>query len=242
MKMRAFTLVEVLVVLLVLAVLIAMILPVFRRTKESVGDIQSLSAIRQMHAAMVLYTHEHDQMYPFFGISGSPEAGIWINGTHRSSGLPGGHQFFIQHQDLYVSALVKHLSGPMETASGSAFQVPSHPDKETPEGVYVSNILYSHSFITSPAFWKDGGPHEARHVQPTRVSMVRHPPRKGLLVYGNPSLFAENRVIIGFADGSASKEQRNMAGSITPDSRTPFTLNNRAPAMITRDGVLGVDY
>lgn len=90
MRNRAFTFVEVLVVLLILAVLIAMLLPALRRTKNSAEDIQSLSAIRQMHGAMTLYTHDHGLTYPFFGVPGNPEAGIWINGFHQSSGLPGG--------------------------------------------------------------------------------------------------------------------------------------------------------
>ncbi len=242
MRNRAFTFVEVLVVLLILAVLIAMLLPALRRTKNSAEDIQSLSAIRQMHGAMTLYTHDHGLTYPFFGVPGNPEAGIWINGFHQSSGLPGGHQFFMQHQSLYVSALVKYLAGPMDTPSGPAFYQTHHPDRETPENLYVTGIVYSHSFIASPAFWKDGGPHEARYVQSTRVSMVRHPPRKVLFAYFNPTLYAENSVIIGFVDGSTRKEQRNMSGSITPDPLSPFKLNNRAPGLLTRNGVLGIDY
>lgn len=242
MRNRAFTFVEVLVVLLILAVLIAMLLPALRRTKNSAEDIQVLSAIRQMHGAMTLYTQDHDLTYPFFGVPGNPEAGIWINGFHRSSGLPGGHQFFMQHQSSYVSALVKYLSGPMDMPSGPAFFQVRHPDRETPENLYVTGIVYSHSFIASPAFWKDGGPHEARHVQSTRVSMVRHPPRKVLFAYFNPTLYAENSVIIGFVDGSTRKEQINMSRSITPDPLSPFKLNNRVPGHLTRDGVLGIDY
>lgn len=242
MKMRAFTLVEVLVVLLVLTVLIAIVLPVFRRTKDSAGDIRSLSAIRQMHTAMALYTHEHNQMYPFFGIPGKPEAGIWVNGVHRSTGAQGAFFFWTQ-QSVYVSGLLKHLSGVMEMADGHPAYGPSNsPDLSSRDQVYVSTIVYSPSFLALPDFWKDGGPHDPRFIQPTRVSMVRHPPRKGLLVYSTLEMFQSNRVMLGFADGSVRQEERNMSRSIKKDPQSPFWLNDRAPGLITRDGVHGIDY
>jgi prepilin-type N-terminal cleavage/methylation domain-containing protein len=242
MNRRAFTLLEMLVVILVLALIVALILPAIGGAKESAEHVQALSALRQMHTGVTLYTHDYDSCYPFFGVPGNPGAGITVNGNHIPSGQPDGHQFLVQHRDLYVSGVEKYLSGVMETPTGPAFQPAQTPQGPGPDGVYTSRLAFSQAFFARPEFWRDGGPHSPELVTATKATMARNPARKVMLLYSDPDLFAQNQLLICFADGSAKAEAWDTTSNIQPDPFGTFVIDTRMPGMATRDGVLGVDY
>ncbi len=61
---RAFTLVELLVVIGIIAALIAMLLPVLSRAREAAKATRCLSNIRQLGAALVMYTNENKGYLP----------------------------------------------------------------------------------------------------------------------------------------------------------------------------------
>lgn len=66
----AFTLMELLVVISIIAILIAMMLPVLGKTKESALQIKCLSNLHQMHTAVVNYAYDHDDYYPSLDATG----------------------------------------------------------------------------------------------------------------------------------------------------------------------------
>jgi prepilin-type N-terminal cleavage/methylation domain-containing protein/prepilin-type processing-associated H-X9-DG protein len=59
-----FTLVELLVVVAIIAVLAGLLFPVFAQAREKGRQTYCLSNLRQMSAAMMLYTEDHDGFYP----------------------------------------------------------------------------------------------------------------------------------------------------------------------------------
>jgi prepilin-type N-terminal cleavage/methylation domain-containing protein len=64
MKTRAFTLIELLVVIAIIAILAAILFPVFAQAKTAAKRTQDLSNIRNLTTAMILYTGDYDDTLP----------------------------------------------------------------------------------------------------------------------------------------------------------------------------------
>jgi prepilin-type N-terminal cleavage/methylation domain-containing protein len=64
MQRRAFTLIELLVVIAIIAILAAILFPVFACAKVAAKKTSDLSNTRQLGVAMQLYLHDNDDVYP----------------------------------------------------------------------------------------------------------------------------------------------------------------------------------
>ena len=64
MKRHAFTLIELLVVIAIIAILAAILFPVFARAKEAAKKTASLSQMRQLSASVMMYAGDFDDYFP----------------------------------------------------------------------------------------------------------------------------------------------------------------------------------
>jgi prepilin-type N-terminal cleavage/methylation domain-containing protein len=64
MKKAAFTLVELLVVIAIIAILAAILFPVFAQTKEAAKKTRSLAQMRQLAAGVMMYAGDFDDTFP----------------------------------------------------------------------------------------------------------------------------------------------------------------------------------
>jgi prepilin-type N-terminal cleavage/methylation domain-containing protein/prepilin-type processing-associated H-X9-DG protein len=73
MRSRAFTLIELLVVVAIIAVLAAILFPVFARARENARRASCMSNLKQMGLALVQYTQDYDEKYPLVRYTSTPE-------------------------------------------------------------------------------------------------------------------------------------------------------------------------
>jgi prepilin-type N-terminal cleavage/methylation domain-containing protein/prepilin-type processing-associated H-X9-DG protein len=61
---RAFTLIELLVVIAIIAILAAILFPVFARAREAARATACKSNLRQLATGLMMYVQDHDEMFP----------------------------------------------------------------------------------------------------------------------------------------------------------------------------------
>src|SRR5688572_271338 len=64
LKKRGFTLIEILVVIAIIAILAAIIFPVFAASREKARSTACLSNLRQLGNGYMLYVQDHDELFP----------------------------------------------------------------------------------------------------------------------------------------------------------------------------------
>ena len=108
---RAFTLIELLVVVAIVAILAAILFPVFARAKESARAATCLSNMRQLGTAFVVYGGDADDLLPFSGDYQTigTEQGAWVPDGHLPS-MPSCARMVYGYLDLCTVADVQRGS------------------------------------------------------------------------------------------------------------------------------------
>ena len=92
---KAFTLIELLVVIAIIAILAAILFPVFAQAKMAAKKTQSISNTKQVNLGLLLYLPDYDDLYPrnddcilnsslnakFNGQPAGTNPAPWCNGT-----------------------------------------------------------------------------------------------------------------------------------------------------------------
>jgi prepilin-type N-terminal cleavage/methylation domain-containing protein/prepilin-type processing-associated H-X9-DG protein len=91
MKKRGFTLIELLVVIAIIAILAAILFPVFAQAREKARQASCLSNLKQLTLGWVMYAQDYDETFPqwkwdqmYAGGSVSPNnaASLWVNAIY----------------------------------------------------------------------------------------------------------------------------------------------------------------
>jgi prepilin-type N-terminal cleavage/methylation domain-containing protein len=74
---RGFTPIELLVVIAIIAILAAILFPVFAKAREKARQTSCLSNVKQLNNAFMMYVHDYDERFPNCGYD------TWWYGNYR---------------------------------------------------------------------------------------------------------------------------------------------------------------
>jgi prepilin-type N-terminal cleavage/methylation domain-containing protein/prepilin-type processing-associated H-X9-DG protein len=139
-RTRAFTLIELLVVIAIIAILAAILFPVFAQAKDAAKSTQVTSNIKQMSLACIMYAGDFDDSFPL--IVALPQAGVlpqtWSNQIEP----------YTKNWDIVVDP---RMPGPTGTTGGDRkFQQSQHTGA-VPRAAAVLGSANDY-FISGPAW------------------------------------------------------------------------------------------
>lgn len=234
----AFTLVELLVVIGVVALLISILLPALAGARVETKRQKSLTNIRTLATVVQAYCEANKEWYP------RPEEHRWyetVDGRVFQTPFWQGHSTWVGVTAAYMPQEgYRQLVHCPDSLSAD--------DKSFP----YTSYLYSWSFLSRPEVWRDD-PDVSAFTAGTRLSDVLFPSQKGILWDADAGYLRRNRSFIG-ADLAVSVPVCFVDGSarcLRPSDATAPVVNVYAPSqhplhfrriLCTRDGVRGIDY
>jgi len=90
-RRRGFTLIELLVVIAIIAILAAILFPVFARAREAARQSSCLSNTKQIGTGVMMYVQDYDEIYPWMW-QGTASANAW---THVPTGETASSNYYI---------------------------------------------------------------------------------------------------------------------------------------------------
>lgn len=191
-KVRSgFTLIELLVVIAIIAILAAILFPVFAKAKERGREAACKSNMKQIGTGIQLYLGDWNGAYPDQTSAGFPYLGYYDEGAGNRWMTEFGHR---RLKDGQPAGLGKVLGPYLKNLD--VFKCPSEW-KKTPEGVFDWGLSYNDctSYYIKHAMMfcanmKKQPLTPSQIVHPSRASMLYEPPWHGGKVW--PYIWARN--------------------------------------------------
>jgi len=137
LKSRAFTLVELLVVIGIIAVLVAILLPALQQARRQASAVQCASNMKQLAMGMLMYIQQNKGKHPPSAIAdGAPGSGAYERGWWWANELV---------KQKYVNAPNSMQSGTRDLSGPSVFRCPEGlQDLSSGGGQYPTHFLNNH--------------------------------------------------------------------------------------------------
>jgi prepilin-type N-terminal cleavage/methylation domain-containing protein/prepilin-type processing-associated H-X9-DG protein len=169
----AFTFIELLVVIAILAILAALIFPVFARAREAARTTACMSNLRQVGTALALYLQDYDETFPMnrFPDAAHPPAGCLASGEYPLGGLDGSsHNWrravfpYLKSRDVLAcpsNGYAWRASGWYATVGGDEANG-YYPENARLPASYALNSTFFHEAV--PACWYGEARERPRHL------------------------------------------------------------------------------
>jgi len=241
---RAFTVVELMVVIAVIMILIGLALPSLAKARESARAVRSSSNVRGIGESMAMYSSRFRGAYPI-GETGvlypvSVDGGISMSFSNHfefGRGWPVLVRDAAPWDEFYRTWISP--GGTVPGASQAAISAFSYQ--------------YSHSFLARPGLWRIGAMPDAALLSAVRDSEVVFPSQKvqvwdAMMPYllrpvpfGSTGMLANPAPML-FADGHAASHRPGDATPGIVNVMNPNAVEAAQPLHNTPLGVLGRDY
>ena len=138
LRRKGFTLIELLVVIAIIAILAAILFPVFARAREKARQASCQSNMKQISLGMLMYIQDYDESFPYFA-QGSYTVSPWIFWPHQL-------QPYIRNWAVYRCP--SNTAAPM---SYHGMSYPEFPKYGFTTSLWSSNPPYTLARIERPA-------------------------------------------------------------------------------------------
>ena len=216
----AFTLVELLIVIGIIAVLVALLVPVVARSREMARRTQCLSNLRAIGQGFVLYAKDNDSYLPAGARNNDLLVEDWIYWEPKMPNRP-----------LEKSAIGRYLGAPV---TPSVFRCPSDDVSYRASHPKVGDYLYSYSmnrFIAPPV----GTP---PHAYGMRLEKIKNPSQKVMLYeetqdtiddgFGSMVISAKNSNLLAIRHDPTANEILDVGASAAGTMPNPHCRGNVA--------------
>ena len=106
-KRKGFTLIELLVVIAIIAILAAILFPVFARARENARRSSCQSNLKQLGLGFIQYTQDYDEKLPDTGEISNAPVGSWVPGGGVTTATPcaaelGALYPYVKSTQIYI--------------------------------------------------------------------------------------------------------------------------------------------
>ncbi len=237
-----FTMIEMLVVIVVLAVLLALALPLLASSRQAGKDAKRLSDMRQIGAAVVAYAKDYEDGFPYIGTPGDPTAPIKVDGVL----VPA--IYFRAHAMYWANLIWPHyLDAPRAFMERPEVQRHLSLNGVPPDTLILTEIMLTHAAAADAVYWTDDENDEPvslefHHYRGMKLSDVFFPSRKGMLMDGTGLSMLDDRDLAFWisADGSGrTTHARDFSwDNVVVRPYGSITYN----VLATRAGLSGIDF
>lgn len=229
-KRKGFTLIELLVVIAIIAILAAILFPVFARARENARRTSCLSNLKQIGLGIEQYKQDNDGTYPmaYFYVNGATSGGGYVQWSGSVQPYVKSEQLFVCPSDAGGGIAPTNCTRAECIASGQTFQTAGINDVQVPRLSYIANevLMPRKKYAAVPL----NVVNEAAVDTPAEVISIAEMSSNPANLNGTSSTggaaIKSHRPTSGLAEGSATGEYESEDGTGTIYAISPSTAKD----------------